>query len=453
MNLNDVKSIYFLGIGGIGMSGLARFFKLNEIEVKGYDKTSTSLTRTLEDEGIDIQYVENVEHIPTNVDLVVWTPALPVDSTLLDAVKKRNITLLKRSEVLGHISRNMKTLAIAGTHGKTTTSTMLTHLLKSSKIDCTAFVGGISSNYGSNFLKGHGDVLVLEADEYDRSFLQLRPHMAVLTNMDPDHLDIYGDISEMHRTYLKFCQLVDRDGFLLVHYDLMKYLEGLELGTVRSYGNIAGDFKADRIKVQGMQVEFDFVFPEGRWCDLRMHMPGEHNINNAVGALALAQQCGVTEEEAKIALDSFLGIKRRFELIAWNDHQMYIDDYAHHPHEIAATISACRQSFPDKKLTGIFQPHLFSRTKDFADDFARALDGLDECIVMDIYPAREKPIPGIDAKYIISKMNGDKVCYMTRHEIVPFLKRIDFQVLLTLGAGDIDQLVEPIKDTLFKKDN
>ncbi len=450
VNLNDVKSIYFLGIGGIGMSGLARYFQTRSVNVKGYDKTITPLTRKLEEEGMDIQYIEKTEHLPDHLDLVVWTPAIPGDSLLLHEVKQRKIPLLKRSAVLGLISREMTTLAVAGTHGKTTTSTMLAHLLKSSSKDCTAFVGGISSNYGSNYIQGDGDYLVLEADEFDRSFLQLKPMMAILTSMDPDHLDIYGSPDEMKSAYEAFLRLVDKDGLLVVHHPLMADLGRDNYPNAKTYGIEAGDYSAERIEASGMQVEFDFVFKEGRWDRLRMQMPGEHNISNAISALALAKESGVTESEAREALGSFKGIKRRFELIGCSEQIFYIDDYAHHPGEIEAIIKACRQSFPGKKLTGIFQPHLYSRTRDFSNEFAEALDELDECIVIDIYPARELPIEGVDAKLIVGKMKGDKVCYMKKGDIISLLKKIDIEILLTIGAGDIDQMVIPIKEALFK---
>ncbi|TAK33797.1 MAG: UDP-N-acetylmuramate--L-alanine ligase [Saprospiraceae bacterium] len=472
MNLDELKKLYFLGIGGIGMSALARYFNSRSCEIHGYDKTETTLTKKLVAEGMKIHYEENPALLPPDIDLVVWTPAVPRDNLELQFFNQSGIPVKKRAEVLGLISRSHRTIAVAGTHGKTTTSTLVAHLLHTAGISCTAFLGGISKNFGSNFVEGGSDWVVAEADEYDRSFLQLAPKIAVLMSMDPDHLDIYGDAKQIEETGFKeFLRRVKPGGKIFLKSGLEQSFENMAFET---FGVEAGQYRAENLRVENGWFIFDLVAPafhlraqaipvaarstvenriheEVRWKGLRFTMPGRHNVENACAAIAAAMQAGAGEEAVRKGLANFKGIVRRFEMVYRDEQHVFIDDYAHHPTEIHSAVQAARELFPGRKITGIFQPHLYSRTRDFQDGFARELDKLDEIILMDIYPARERPIPGISSEVIFEKMkNPDKVL-VTKANMLEVLKSKDLDVLMTIGAGDIDTFVEPIKRWLMKR--
>ncbi|MEO1258729.1 MAG: UDP-N-acetylmuramate--L-alanine ligase [Bacteroidota bacterium] len=472
MNLNQIKKVYFLGIGGIGMSAIARYFNSRGIQIFGYDKTETTLTKKLVNEGMTIHYDEDLSQIPDGVDLVVWTPAVPRDHRELQHFLSTEIPVKKRAEVLGIISRNNRTVAIAGTHGKTTTSSLVTHLLRTGGIDCTAFLGGIARNYESNYVGGKSDWVVVEADEYDRSFLHLSPNVATIMSMDPDHLDIYGDLEKMHESGFKaFVQRVDINGSIYVKNTLAQFFENQ---NVETFGVNEGTYRAENVRVEDGWFVFDFVAPvagisweafpdvkigsvgnrshgEIRWKDIKTAMPGRHNVENAVAATAIALQLGVTEDAIRTALQTFKGIKRRFEFIHRNDKTIFIDDYAHHPTEIRAAVGAARELYPDKKLTGIFQPHLFSRTRDFQDGFAEELDKLDEIFLMDIYPARELPMEGVTSDIIFNKMKNKNKYRVTLNNVVDHLKNKKVEVLMTIGAGDINTVIDSVKDHLTHK--
>ncbi len=458
MQLENIKRIYFLGIGGIGMSALARYFKLHGAEVFGYDKTETDLTCALADEGMEIHYDDDPEKIPQHLDLVVFTPAIPKDSRELNFILDKNLPLKKRAEVLGIISRSKKTIAIGGTHGKTTTTTMATHFLRNSDVDATAFLGGISGNLKSNFIEGASDWVVVEADEYDRSFLHLNPTIAVINSMDADHLDIYGTAAAVNEAYRNFAKNVQPGGFLLAK-------NGLPLDLVKeefwrtgrhfyTFGIENGDFSAKNLRIEDGRMVFDLATPDAFFKNLKISFPGRHNVENAVAATAAALLAGANPKKIRRALGSFKGVKRRFEFIIRRSDFVFVDDYAHHPAELMATISAAKMLFKDKKITGIFQPHLFSRTNDFADEFATALNLLDEAILLPIYPAREKSIPGVTSEMLVEKMRAagaKNVSVVEKSELLNVLKTKNLEVLLSLGAGDIDGLVQPIKKAFLKR--
>ncbi len=449
--LESWKRLYFLGIGGIGMSALARWFARRGCQIHGYDRTPTPLTRTLESEGMHIHYEESVEKIPPGLDAVIYTPAIPEEHAERRFFLRKGIPLLKRAEVLGLISRRYRTLAVAGTHGKTTTSALLTHLLRSAGVDCSAFLGGIALDFDSNYVEGNSPFLVVEADEYDRSFLHLQPETAVLTSMDPDHLDIYGTHEQMLDSgFRAFLRQVPPEGKILVHEPLRPLLPDFEF---ESFGLEAGDFQGRGLRVEGGAMVFDFEAPcmGIRWEGMRFPLPGQHNARNAVAALAVACRLGASEEGLRRGLASFRGIKRRFEVVLQSAECVFIDDYAHHPTELQAAIEAARQFFPGRKLTGAFQPHLYTRTRDFASGFARALDALDEIYLLDIYPAREKPLPGVSSRLIFEQMQNPNKHLLSKEELLETLKRRPPEVLLTLGAGDIDALVAPIAQVLRQR--
>lgn len=444
MNINELKVMYFIGIGGIGMSALARYFKGLGADIYGYDKTETALTKTLVEEGMHIHYEEDVSKIPAQVDLVVWTPAVPQDHAELQYFRQHDIPVKKRAEVLGIISRNRRTVAIAGTHGKTTTSSLTAHVLRACGIDCSAFLGGIAQNFQSNFVNGQSDWVVAEADEYDRSFLHLHPEIAAITSMDADHLDIYGDEDSIHETgFLAFAKRVT--GTLYVQYEWLKFFDK---NAVRSFGVDGGDYRAENLRVEDGYFVFDYKNPDISIPNLQLPMPGRHNVENATVAISVALQLGAEPEAIRAALLGFKGIKRRFEFVIRTEKVVFIDDYAHHPTELKAAIGAARQLFPNRKVTGIFQPHLYSRTRDFADGFASALDGLDEILLMDIYPAREEPIPGVTSEIIFERMQNANKQLVTKANLLDILKNKELDVVMTLGAGDIDTFVQPIKKIL-----
>ena len=446
MNLNDLHKIYFIGVGGIGMSALARYFNGLNCEVHGYDKTETVLTKKLAQEGIKIHYEDDLTYIPKGVDLVIYTPAVPENHSELTYFKTNRFPVKKRAEVLGIISRNRQTIGVAGTHGKTTTSSILTHVLRVGGIDCTAFLGGIAQNYQSNFVEGKSNWVVVEADEYDRSFLRLTPDYSVIISMDPDHLDIYGSEDYMHEGFTQYAEKLKSGGKVFLR-------QGLELKRcnvpIESFGVAGGNYQSKNLRVENGFFVFDIESPIENIENIVFTLPGRHNVENATAAIAVAQQLGVKGEAIKKALASFKGIKRRFEFIYRDENKVYIDDYAHHPTELNAAIDAARTLFPDRKITGIFQPHLYSRTRDFAEEFAAALDQLDEVILMDIYPARELPIKGVTSEIIFEKMKNPKKTMASKSEVMEALKGLDMDVLLTLGAGDIDTFVQPIKTLII----
>ena len=446
MKIRDLKKVYFIGIGGIGMSAIARYFNSIGIEVYGYDKTKTSLTEKLTKQGMKIHYKENLNLIPKDIEMVIYTPAIPEDHLELKYLLTTRIPILKRAEVLGRISKEKKTIAVAGTHGKTSTSSILSHLLKTGGVDCTSFLGGLANNYNSNYLEGKGEWIVVEADEYDRSFLHLSPDIAVILSTDADHLDIYGDHgSMMDSGFLAFARQVEKGGSLLLNAKVDLNLEKLTEISIEKYGINVGDFQARAVRVVDEMFEFDFYSLEKEMKNLRFTLPGQHNVENATAAISIALKLGVTDSSIRRGLLSFKGIKRRFEVVYKNNGGALIDDYAHHPTELNAAINAARQLFPGKKICGIFQPHLFSRTKDFVDDFASSLDKLDETILLPIYPAREKPIEGINSQFLLKKMRSRNKRVVSKEEVLRTLNDLEFDIVMVLGAGDIDVLVKPIK--------
>jgi UDP-N-acetylmuramate--alanine ligase len=450
LDLEKLNNIYFLGIGGIGMSALARYFNQKGVKVCGYDKTPTGLTAKLEEEGIEIHFDDDIRKIPANPGLVVYTPAIPSDLAELIYLRNSGVRIRKRAEILGLLSRQKKTIAVSGTHGKTTISTMIAHLMTQSVKGCNAFLGGISKNYNTNFLSSSkSEWLVVEADEYDKSFLQLEPEIAVITAADADHLDIYGDINTMKATYKLFAGQVKPGGKLLIKKGIGLNLERLKNATLSEYSlDEKADYYAGNIRSKDLGFIFDFFAPGQTITDVELRLPGLINLENAVAALSVAVMAGLKEEEIKAALPGFTGNERRFDIQFRSKNRVYIDDYAHHPEELKGVISSVRNLFPGKKILGIFQPHLYSRTKDFADGFAKSLAMLDSVILLPVYPAREKPIAGVDSAMILRRMISDSKQLCNKDDIPLVLLDKDFDILLTLGAGDIDQLVNPIKSFL-----
>ncbi|MEE2699856.1 MAG: UDP-N-acetylmuramate--L-alanine ligase [Bacteroidota bacterium] len=461
MNLDLYKHIYLLGVGGIGMSALARYFNAQGKQVSGYDKTKTTLTKTLEKEGIHIHYKDDVNQISEKVKaanfnelLVIYTPAIDENNSEFHFFKNKGITPLKRSRVLGIITRQSYTIAIAGTHGKTTTAALLTHILKNSDIDCTAFLGGVSKDFDSNLvLAKEGDIVIVEADEYDRSFLSLYPDVAVITSIDEDHLDVYENKSSLESAFQKFATQVKQKGFLLVQAGINITFEKPEVGALMSYSATKkADYYAFNIRVSNNKTKFDIgvldmltgMVYEKKITDLEIAIPGKHNIENVLAATAVACFLGATCENVNSAIRSFKGIKRRFEIHLQSDNMVFIDDYAHHPEEVKVTIETVKKLYEGKKIMVVFQPHLFSRTADFAEEFAESLSLADELILLEIYPAREKPIDGVTSKMLAKKCTiKNEVC--GKEELIKVLRKKDVEVLLTLGAGDISTMVEPIK--------
>lgn len=461
MRLEDYSYIYFLGIGGIGMSAIARWFKAKGFPVWGYDKTRTTLTEALEQEGIAVHYQDDVAHVPQEViqhkdkTLVVLTPAIPADHSEWNYLKEQGYTIKKRSEVLGIITASAYTVAVAGTHGKTTTSSIVAHLLHHAGVDCSAFLGGISTNLNSNLLIGKGEadkeVVVVEADEYDRSFLTLFPDVAIVTSADPDHLDIYGGREELIRTFQRFISQVKPGGYLFLHADTDPSLaDQVQEGVhVYRYSLSGGDAYVQQLQVNGRWFEFDAVSPFGNVDGLRLGVPGFHNTENTLAAILAAQVLKVPAEAIRAGVEAFTGVKRRFEFVYEGNGKVYIDDYAHHPMEIDAFMAGLRALYPNKRIKVIFQPHLFSRTRDFAEEFAESLSKADELVLLDIYPAREKPLPGITSDIILQQVTCPVKELMHKEEVVKnLLKNGDFDVLATVGAGDVDTLVKPIRNFL-----
>lgn len=443
----DAKNIYLLGIGGIGMSGLARYFNSAKRKVAGYDRSRTELCVALENEKIDIHYEDDHKLIPKGFKpentLVIFTPAIPADHQEMAWLQENGFTLKKRAWVLGQIAQKHTCLAVAGTHGKTTTSTLLAHLFRHAGKNITAFLGGISTNYGTNFWgNDEHEILVAEADEYDRSFLNLKPAGAVITSTDADHLDIYGSHHELTSTFKAFAQSVGET--LIIR-------EGINLEGGLRYGLVPGtDYYAENLRIDEHSYLFDLVHPAGKIENIRSIMPGRHNIENAVAAAALALNFGLKADEVKSGIESFKGVKRRFEYHIKTAKTVFVDDYAHHPKEIEALGQALRSLYQEKKITAIFQPHLFSRTRDFMDAFAESLAVFDELIMMEIYPARERPIAGITAYALLEKVNCEQKSLLTKAEILNRFQKEDPEVIVTIGAGDIDQLVQSLKLALLQ---
>jgi UDP-N-acetylmuramate--alanine ligase len=453
MKLNDVHHVYFIGIGGIGMSAIARYFVAQGKKVSGYDKTQTVLTDHLAQEGMNIHYDDELSLIPEDIDLIIYTPAIPKDHKGYNFLLNSGIVMMKRSEALGLISNDKKSVGIAGTHGKTTTSAMTTHVLKVGGIDVSAFLGGITADYKSNFLIGKSDVVVLEADEYDRSFLRLSPFIASISSMDPDHLDIYGDSKMMIDGFKAYAAKIRDNGYLIIKEGLLDRFSADEVMTLTDRGIHVFEFgegdvqiRISNIRILEGKYVFDYSGLHHIIKDIIMSMPGKHNIENACVAITVGLLNGVAHDDIKKALVGFKGIQRRFEKIIDRADLVYIDDYAHHPGELSVAIDAARTLYPDKKITGIFQPHLYSRTRDFADGFAAELDKLDEVILMDIYPARELPMEGVTSEIIFNKMKNENKVLTTKTTLMETLKEYKPEVILTLGAGDIDTFVPKIKE-------
>jgi UDP-N-acetylmuramate--alanine ligase len=451
--MRSKEKYYFIGIGGIGMSALARYFKAAGAQVAGYDKTPSPLIDRLVEEGIEISFSQAEEQIPSYIIeadeelLVVRTPAVPADSAIIRYFEQKGVTIKKRSEVLAMVAASKRCLAVAGTHGKTTTSSILGHVLHQSSLSCTAFVGGVMSGYESNILLDpESDFVVLEADEFDRSFHRLRPEKAIITSMDPDHLDIYGDEQEFKRAFQAFAAQVESDIFHDIHVDL----EGKEL-NVHSYGIEKGDVQAKNLRVRDGRFEFDLSLGSETWKGLSLDLPGRHNILNAIAALSMCHSLGVSEQEVRDGLASYQGVKRRFEYVLKDEGLVFIDDYAHHPSEIDASIHAARELYPGSKLTVAFQPHLFSRTRDFMTGFAESLSRADELILLPIYPAREEPIPGITSDALLDQIGLTNKVLCVKEELPTYIAGRELEVLLTLGAGDIDREIPRIKDILSER--
>lgn len=444
MNLEKIHKVYFLGIGGIGMSALARFFLQKKCSVYGYDKTKTVLTEQLQNEGAIIHYNEDVNFVQKNsFDLIIYTPAIPKTHKEYTYFSNNNFKIYKRSEVLGIISKNYFTIAIAGTHGKTTTSTMVAHILNQSNKKCVAFLGGISLNFNSNLLVNpNAEYLVVEADEYDRSFLTLSPDIALITSIDADHLDVYGDSNAMEVSYNEFVGKIRKTGTLISKPAIINKLNKTNKTVTYAINNNA-DYKGEDIKVENG----NYIVNINNEQVITLGLAGIHNVENAVGAFAIANQIGLDNNEISKSLSNFKGVERRFEYVIKTDNCVFIDDYAHHPEEIKSTVLSAKQLYPNKKITGIFQPHLYSRTRDFAQEFAQSLSLLDELILLDIYPARELPIEGVNAELILKKVSCKKTL-STKAKLLDVIKANNFEVLITMGAGDISTLVKPIKKVL-----
>src|SRR5450432_429615 len=454
-DLKNIHKIYFIGIGGIGMSALARYFRLQGKTVSGYDRAETTLTRTLIEEGIPVTYVDDPGSVPKDVQLVVYTPAIPNDNLVLTYYRDHGYEMMKRSEVLGLITADSLNVCVAGTHGKTTISTMIAHILRDSGIGSNAFLGGISSNYNTNFWSNESNICVVEADEYDRSFLRLHPDIAVISSMDADHLDIYGTGEAVKEAFIAFSKKIKSGGTLVQKHGLPipKPAGDIEqLSYHLTDGN--ADIYTKNLRIQAGNYVFDVAGKEGKLSDVRLNVGGWHNVENALAAIAACRKLGLAGEKIVPALNNFRGVRRRFEYHVQGKGPVYIDDYAHHPRELEVLISSARELFPDRKLVIIFQPHLFSRTKDFADGFASVLDKADEVILLPVYPARELPIEGISSSTILNKMEMAKRQIMQKQEVMDRVRAIQPEertVLITAGAGDIDELVKPITDLLKAK--
>ena len=451
----EYRNIYFIGIGGIGMSAIARYYNARGFKVSGYDKTPSPLTHALEQEGIEVHYEDNISFIPKDTEstLVVYTPAIPKDMGELVYVQEKGYRVIKRSRMLGEITDGQRCMAVAGTHGKTTTSTFLSHIFTDTGEGCSAFLGGISKNYGSNLLIHGNDVVVVEADEFDRSFLQLYPEIAVITSMDADHLDIYGDEAHIHEAFKAFASQVKGTVIAKHGLDISEADTKAKIMTY-SYDDPAADFYAELTEGDGNgRSRFNLHWPGGVISDCIVGIPGWVNIENAVAASAIALTYGLDPEKIRKALATFAGVKRRFDIQLETEKCVYIDDYAHHPREISASLTSIKGNFPGYRLTAIFQPHLYTRTRDFADGFAEALSNADRLILLDIYPAREEPIPGVTSEIIFRNITTEDKVLLKKEELMEHLRGMelsDKEVFVTVGAGDIDRFIGPITELLKK---
>ena len=447
MNFGSINNVYFIGVGGIGMSAIARYFVANGKQVAGYDKTPTEITNALEDLGVQIHFEDTIEKVPSAFlnpedTLVVYTPAIPKGHSEFNYFNSKHFNVLKRSAILGEITKQTVCLAVAGTHGKTTTTSILGHLLNVCNAPVTAFLGGIGENYNSNLIINGTEVTVVEADEFDRSFLTLSPDLACITSMDADHLDIYGNAEELVKTFKDFTECIKPNGKLFVRNGLP--LKGITYGIEDD-----SDYSAQNITIENGSYVFDLKTPSGIHKDLKFSLPGRHNLSNATIAMAMALDYGCSVEDLSKGLESYKGVKRRFTYQIKTDDFVFIDDYAHHPEEIKAVHQAVREMYPDKKVLAIFQPHLFSRTKDFVDEFAESLSKFDELLLLDIYPARELPIEGVTSKWLFDKINNPNKKLIQKSNIIDEIKKSDAQIVLTIGAGDIGAEVKHIKEALY----
>ena len=454
MELKDIKSVYFIGAGGIGMSAIARYFLKKGLVVAGYDKTPSDLTRQLEKEGMLIHYEENLEEIPhvckkEESCLIVYTPAIPKEHSELQFFQANGFEIQKRAQVLGTLTQAHKGLCVAGTHGKTTTSTMCAHIMHQSHLNCNAFLGGISKNYGTNYILSDSDYVVIEADEFDRSFHWLRPWMSVITSTDPDHLDIYGTKEAYLESFRHYSELIQPGGALIIHRGL-EMKENLPEGVRRyDYSLTEGDFHAENIRIENGEITFDFISPIVSIRDIQLGQPIPINIENGIAAMAMAQLNGCTAEELKYGMKTYGGVDRRFDFKIKNDRIVFLSDYAHHPKEIYQSAKSIRELYKDKHITAIFQPHLYTRTRDFYKDFAEALSQLDEVVLTEIYPARELPIEGVTSQLIYDNLKpGVKKEMIQKDEVLDFVKNHKFEVLIVLGAGDLDNQVPQITKIL-----
>ena len=459
MELKDIKSVYFVGAGGIGMSAIARYFLHIGVVVAGYDKTPSALTKELEKEGMDIHYEENVALIPAackdaSSTLVIYTPAIPQEHQELVYFHENGFTIEKRAQVLGTLTRSHKGLCVAGTHGKTTTSTMCAHIMHQSHVDCNAFLGGISKNYGTNYiLSDKSDYVVIEADEFDRSFHWLRPWMSVITATDPDHLDIYGTKEAYLESFRHYTELIQPGGALIIHKNLEMKQHVQDGVKIYEYSFNEGDFHAENIKIDNGEITFDFISPVESISNVELGQPVPINIENAVAAMAMAQLNGCTAEEIKEGIKTYEGVERRFDFKIKDDKHVFLSDYAHHPKEIYQSAKSIRELYKNRKITAIFQPHLYTRTRDFYKDFANSLSILDEVILCDIYPAREAPIPGVTSELIYKNLKpGVEKSMIHKEDVLDLVKKRDFDVLIVLGAGDLDNLVPQMAEILKQKE-
>ena len=457
MNITDIKAVYFVGAGGIGMSAIARYFLKKGLVVAGYDKTPSDLTRQLEKEGMLIHYEENIEEIPhickqKESCLVIYTPAIPADHQELVFFQKNGFEIQKRAQVLGTLTKAHKGLCVAGTHGKTTTSTMCAHIMHQSHLNCNAFLGGISKNYGTNYILSDSDYVVIEADEFDRSFHWLRPWMSVITSTDPDHLDIYGTKEAYLESFRHYTELIQPGGALIIHRDL-EMKEHLQDGVRHyDYSLNEGDFHAENIRIENGEITFDFISPIESIKDVQLGQPIPINIENGIAAMAMAQLNGCTADELKYGMKTYSGVDRRFDFKIKTDRLVFLSDYAHHPKEIYQSAKSIRELYKDKRITAIFQPHLYTRTRDFYRDFADALSQLDEVVLTEIYPAREQPIEGVTSQLIYDNLKeGVKKEMIHKDEVLDYVSSHNFEVLIVLGAGDLDNQVPQITKFLNSK--
>lgn len=453
----NYELIYFIGIGGIGMSNLARYSMLQGKSVAGYDRMETPLTKMLVAEGAQVHYEDYIQLVPVEFldkekTLVVYTPAVPASHSELQYFRQNGFTIMKRAQLLGEVTKTSDAVCVAGTHGKTTVSSMIAHLLRQSDVDCNAFLGGILKNYGTNLLlSDKSRITVAEADEYDRSFHWLQPWIAVITSADPDHLDIYETPEAYRESFEHFTSLIRKNGYLILKKDAPLTPRTDATVTVFTYSESEGDFHAENIRIGNGEITFDFVSPDNRITGIPLGVPVKVNIENAVAAITAAVLSGVNPDEIRAAMKTFGGAKRRFDFQLKTTNLVFIDDYAHHPQELTASICSIRQLYPGRKVTGVFQPHLYSRTRDFADDFAQSLSLLDDVILLDIYPAREEPIPGITSEVIFDKITSKEKVLLKKAELLDFLENKELDVLVTLGAGDIEHLLPAIKQLLEKR--